>query len=99
FSLAPGGSGRWLVYSTSPAGSTEGGLTGAAGSVLPRLYNRSFGGNPPASIAEPGNHLVYSTQPALAVAPDSKTKVYGTNDPAQTFSATGFVNDDGVLDT
>src|SRR5262249_42007270 len=89
------GAGRWLVYSTSPAGSTENGLTGAAGSALPRLYDRTFAGNPPASITEPGNHLIYSFQPTLT--PDSKTKVYGNNDPAQTF--TGFVSDDGVTDT
>ena len=30
---------------------------------------------------------------------DDKTKVYGTNDPAQTFSVVGFVSDDGVTDT
>ncbi|MGH8699684.1 MAG: beta strand repeat-containing protein, partial [Burkholderiales bacterium] len=92
------GPGRWLVYSTSPAGSTENGLVGAAGSALPRLYNRTFGGTPPASITEPGNHLIYSAQPALTVTPDDKSKVYGANDPAQTYGASGFVNDDGVLD-
>jgi hypothetical protein len=92
------GPGRWLVYSTSPAASTENGLTGAAGSALPRLYNRTFGGNPPASVTEPGNHLIYSAQPALTIAPDNQSKIYGANDPAQTFVAAGFVNDDGVLD-
>jgi len=102
-SVGPGalnpGSGRWLVYSTSPAGSTENGLTGVAGSALPRLYNRTFGGNPPASITEPGNHLIYSAQPALTVTPDDKSKVYGVNDPAQTYVAVGFVTDDSVTDT
>lgn len=93
------GAGRWLVYSTSPAGSSENGLTGTAGSALPRLYGRTFAGNPPASVAEPGNHLIYSSTPNLTVTPDDKTKIYGTNDPAQTFAAVGFVTDDGVTDT
>jgi hypothetical protein len=92
------GPGRWLVYSTSPGGSTENGLVGAAGSALPRLYNRTFAGDPPASITEPGNHLLYSVQPTLTVTPDNKSKVYGADDPVQTFVAAGFVNDDGVLD-
>lgn len=95
--LVPG-AGRWLVYSTSPAGSTENGLTGAAGSTLPRLYGRTYAGDPPASIAS-GNHLVYSFQPTLAVTPDNKTKVYGSNDPVQTYGAAGHVVDDGVTDT
>ncbi|HSC07494.1 MAG TPA: MBG domain-containing protein [Steroidobacteraceae bacterium] len=93
------GPGRWLAYSTSPAGSTENGLVGAAGSALPRLYNRTFAGDPPASITEPGNHLIYSIQPTLTVTPDNKSKIYGADDPAQTFVAAGFVNDDGVLDS
>jgi hypothetical protein len=93
------GAGRWLVYSTSPAGSTENGLTAAAGSAMPRLYGRTFAGNPPASVTEPGNHLIYSATPNLTVTADDKTKVYGTNDPAQTFAAVGFVSDDGVTDT
>ena len=92
------GAGRWLVYSTSPAGSTEGGLTAAASSTLPRLYNRTIGGDPPASITEPGNHLIYSSQPNLTVTPDSKGKTYGANDPAQTHATVGFVSDDGVTD-
>jgi hypothetical protein len=91
------GAGRWLVYSTSPAGSTEGGLTAAAGSTLPRLYGKTFSGDPPASIAS-GNHLVYSSQPTLTVTADSKTKVYGADDPSQTYTASGYINDDGVTD-
>ena len=93
------GAGRWLVYSTSPAGSTENGLTAAAGSALPRLYGRTFAGNPPGSITEPGNHLIYSAAPTLTVTPTSLSKAYGTNDPAQAFSGVGFVSDDGVTDT
>jgi hypothetical protein len=93
------GAGRWLVYSTSPAGSTENGLTGAAGSAMPRLYNRTIAGNPPGSISEPGNHLIYSATPNLTVTSENKSKVYGADDPAQTYVAMGYVSDDGVTDT
>src|SRR6185436_12503062 len=64
-----------------------------------RLYGRTFAGNPPTSVTEPVNHLIYSATPNLTVTADDKTKVYGTNDPAQTFSVVGFVSDDGVTDT
>lgn len=93
------GTGRWLVYSTSPAGSTENGLTAAAGSAQPRLYNRTFSANPPATITQPGNHLIYSTQPAYTVTADNKSRAYGDANPALTFSASGLVTDDGVTDT
>ncbi len=92
-------SGRWLAYSTSPAGSTENLLTGAAGSAQPRLYNRTFAANGPGTISEPGNHLIYSTQPTLNVAANGATRAYGDANPAFTFSTSGFITDDGVTDT
>jgi hypothetical protein len=95
FSVLNPGSGRWLVYSTSPGGSFENGLTGVADPSLPRLYGRTY----PGTVAESGNHLLYSARPTLAVTPDNKTKVYGADDPAQTYEGTGFDNDDGVIDT
>lgn len=95
--VTPGG--RWLVYSTSPAGSTEGGLTAIAGSALPRLYNRTFLANGPETILEPGNHLIYSEQPTLAITADDKSRLYGDADPTFTYSSSGFVSDDGVTDT
>jgi hypothetical protein len=95
--LSVPGSGRWLVFSTSPAGSIENGLTGAAGSAMPRLYNRTFASYPP--VAESGNHLIYSSPQSLTVTPDNKSKVYGANDPAQTYTAAGYITDDGVTDT
>jgi hypothetical protein len=93
------GGGRWLVYSTSPAGSTEGGLALAAGSALPRLYNRTYAANGPGTITEPGNHLIYSTQPTLTVIADPATRAYGAANPAFTFATSGFVTDDGFTDT
>ncbi|MCC6209871.1 MAG: hypothetical protein IT513_02395, partial [Burkholderiales bacterium] len=92
-------SGRWLVYSTSPGGSTEGGLAGAAGSAQPRIYNRNFAANPPATIAEPGSHLVYSVQPSVTVTANNASRPYGDPNPAFSASFSGFVNDDGVLDS
>ena len=90
--------GRWLVYSTSPLGSIENGLTAVAGSTLPRLYNKTYAGNAPGTI-DAGNHLIYSAQPTLTVTADNKTRVYGAVNPEFTSTITGFVVDDGVTDT
>ncbi len=91
--------GRWLIYSTSPEGSTENGLTAAAGSSLPRLYNRTLAMNSPASISEPGNHLIYSAQPQLVIAAVDRVRNYGNANPAFRYTQGGFVVDDGVADT
>ncbi|HMP01703.1 MAG TPA: YDG domain-containing protein, partial [Gemmatales bacterium] len=50
------GSGRWLVYSTSPANDTLGGLTSDA-----TVYSATFSGYPPASVSESGNVFLYSS--------------------------------------
>ena len=97
-SATPISASRWLVYSTSPAGSTENGMTAAAGSTSPRLYNKTFSGNPPQTIAT-GNHLIYSAQPTLIVKADDKSRLYGGTNPAFTTTISGFVSDDGVTDT
>jgi filamentous hemagglutinin family protein len=90
--------GRWLVYSTSPAGSTENGLTAVAGSTSPRLYNRTYAGNAPATIIA-GNHLVYSTQPTVLVTAGNQTRLYGDANGAFTATISGaFLTDDGVTD-
>jgi hypothetical protein len=92
-------SGRWLVYSTSPAGSTENGLTAAAGSAQPRLYNRTYAANGPGTITQPGNHLVYSFQPTLNVTADAANRPYGAADPLFTFSVSGLFADAELADT
>lgn len=89
--------GRWLVYSTSPLGSIENGLTAIAGSTLPRLYNKTYADDVPSDIAD-GNHLIYSEQPILTVTAGDKTRVYGADDPEFTSTITGFVDDDDVID-
>ncbi|MDT4332468.1 YDG domain-containing protein [Methylomonas sp. MS20] len=90
--------GRWLVYMHSPSGSTEGGLTGAAGSALPRLYNRTYDGNAPGTIVA-GNHLIYDYQPSLSVDVGNISKTYGDADPSASSAFSGYVNDDGVTDS
>ncbi|MCQ8181739.1 filamentous hemagglutinin N-terminal domain-containing protein, partial [Methylomonas sp. SURF-1] len=89
--------GRWLVYLYSPSGSTEGGLTGAAGSALPRLYNRTYDGNAPGTIVA-GNHLIYAYQPSLSVDVGNISKTYGDADPSASSALSGYVSDDGVTD-
>ncbi len=90
--------GRWLVYSDNWVDSIENGLTAAADSVRPRLYNMSYTDNPPTSI-EAGNHLIYKDQPTVTVTADSQSKVYGDADPHFSYTVTGLVNDDGIIDS
>jgi len=89
--------GRWLVYSDNWLDSIENGLTAAADSVRPRLYNMSYTDNPPASI-EAGNHLIYKAQPTVTVTAESQSKVYGDADPHFSYTVTGLVHDDGIID-
>jgi filamentous hemagglutinin family protein len=84
--------GRWLIYSQNPALDTRGGLV--AGGTLPNLYNRTFNGDPPATVTQPGRHFIYSYQPLLTVTADDKAKVYGDPLPAFTATITGLVNGD-----
>lgn len=92
--------GRWLVYMNSYTTSNEGGLASTAGSALPRLYGRSYGVNPPATISEPGNHLIYQQIPTLTVTADPATRAYGASDPVFTYVMSGsFVTDNGYTDT
>jgi filamentous hemagglutinin family protein len=90
-----GGSGRWLVYSSSPAGDTTGGLT-------PDFYQyaAAIGATPATS----GNAFLYGLAPTLGVSlSGSVNKTYdGTT--AATFSSanapvTGLVNGDTPLVT
>lgn len=89
--------GRWLVYTGSPGGSYEHGLVAAAG-ASPRFYNMTYTGNPPSGIAA-GNHFLYRSQPTLTLGADDQSVTYGDADPSLTYSASGLVNDDGVVDT
>lgn len=89
--------GRWLVYSDNWIDSIENGLTAAADSVRPRLYNMSYTDNAPAAI-EAGNHLIYKAQPNVTVTADTQNKVYGDADPVLSYTVTGLVDDDNIID-
>lgn len=88
--------GRWLTYSIDPAQNT--GTIPAPGNPKPNLYNRTFAGNPPPSITEPGNHHIYSIQPLLTVTADDQAKLYGEPVPVLTASITGLLAGDTAVD-
>lgn len=90
--------GRWLLYSGHWNSTFENGLVAAAGGDMPRLYDRTYAGNPPDTII-PGNHLIYRSRPTLTLSASSASKVYGDADPALAFQVSGLVSDDGVVDT
>jgi filamentous hemagglutinin family protein len=82
------GSGRFLVYSTNPADDTDGGLSAG------HLYDETYTGNPPGSIAAGGNLFLFSYSPVLTFTADGKSKVYGQANPALTYQVAGLVNGD-----
>ena len=51
------GAGRFLVYSTAPFDDTPGGMN--AGS----LFDMTYPGNPPPTIGQPGNQMIYAFDP------------------------------------
>jgi len=83
-------SGRWLVYSSDPASTTEGFTS------YNKLYNKTYAGNPPATISS-GNHFLYSIVPALSVTADDASRTYGSADPVFTYSAVGFIDGDTTV--
>ncbi|MBX9861063.1 MAG: autotransporter-associated beta strand repeat-containing protein, partial [Sphingomonas sp.] len=84
------GGGRFLIYSADWAADTRGGLAGG------NLYNRTFAGNPPGSISQPGSQFIYARQPVLTVTADGATRIYGNANPALSATVTGLVNGDGA---
>jgi hypothetical protein len=80
--------GRFLVYSQDWNIDTRGGLTGN------NLYNRTFAGNPPASISQIGNLFVYALQPILTVTASDASRAYGAANPAFTAMIAGLINGD-----
>ncbi|MDP9196732.1 MAG: filamentous hemagglutinin N-terminal domain-containing protein, partial [Pseudomonadota bacterium] len=88
------GSGRYLVYSTTPNNNTSGGLTG-----FTRLYGKTYAGYGPDSVTETGNVFLYSIIPTLTVTADDKTREYGDANPALTTSYSGFLlgDDESIL--
>lgn len=86
------GSGRFLIYSDTPANTTKGGLAGA------NLYGRTFDANAPASITPTGDRFIYSLTPTLTYTADNQSKTYGTANPTLTFTASGLQSGDTIAD-
>ena len=82
--------GRFLVYSTTPASNTLGGLSGN------NLYARSYAANAPGTISQTGNLFVHSVTPTLTLTADNQTRSYGAADPTFTYSASGLLGGDTV---
>ncbi|WP_132647784.1 YDG domain-containing protein, partial [Rubrivivax gelatinosus] len=95
------GSGRYLVYSTSPSGTTEG-MTG-----YDKHYAQSYSAGSTPAYAASGDWFLYSVAPTLTVTAGSGSSVvYGSGASTPTVSITGFIDGDtvasattGALDT
>ncbi|MGB8436001.1 MAG: MBG domain-containing protein, partial [Burkholderiales bacterium] len=82
------GAGRWIVYSTDPAGNTFNSL--ASGNQA--IWNATYVGNPPATIPA-GNRYVFSTPAALTFTSTDASKVYGNvASVSGNYTVSGFVN-------
>jgi hypothetical protein len=71
--LSTGIGGRWLIYTNDPAAMTSGSL--ASGNLA--LWNKTYGGNPPAGITQSGNRYLFNQAPNLTVTSTSAVKNYG----------------------
>ena len=76
-------SGRWLIYSNTPAGNTFGGLD----SSNTAIWNATYATLPPGSVTAPGNRYLFAIQPTLTFASTNVTKTYGTDATATVASA------------
>lgn len=63
------GAGRWLVYSTNPAGNTFGDLVSGNRAIWGRSY--------PAGVSETGNRYVFSDTGAVTLTTTDASKTYG----------------------
>ena len=84
--IVSSGSGRYLIYASDPATSTEG------FSSYNKHYNQIYAGTTPAYAAS-GNWLLYSLAPTLSVAPSAQTVTYGSS-ASFTPSYIGFIDGD-----
>ncbi len=83
------GGGRWLLYSQSPLEDTKGGLAGYA-----KRYNKSYASYGPGSVVESGNVWMYSIAPAITITADSKSRAFGSANPAFTYQVAGLIDGD-----
>ncbi len=86
------GTGRWLVYSTSPTSNTLGGLTPSF-----KHYGCQYAtGCTDYSIPTTGNGLLYSITPVLSVTPGTAGSVYGSpiSLTGLGYTLTGYIDGD-----
>lgn len=91
--LAPGGNGAWTVFADTWVGEQPGPLAGTG--PTPNLFNCAYGA-PCAATLPAGNHFVYRQQPRVDVAliDPNPARLYGSDNPAFAFTATGLVKGD-----
>ena len=73
--LTSTGNKRWLVYSADPANDTFGNLDSANTAV----WNATYDGTPPASVAQTGNRYLFSYQPTVTFTSTDTSKTYGSD--------------------
>ncbi len=82
------GAGRWVVYSTDPAGNTFNSLV----SGNQAIWNATYSGNPPGTIPA-GNRYVFSTPAALTFTSTDAAKIYGdVANVSGNYTVSGFVD-------
>lgn len=89
------GSGRWLVYSTSPSSDTINGLANNF-----RRFSCAYGGSCPV-VPATGNGFLYSTTPLLTITPDTMNITYGDAPSLNGYgyTVTGYLGGDAAADS
>ena len=83
------GTGRYLIYLDNTANVNKGGLTGG------NLYNRTYAGDPPASIAMGfGDSFIYANRPTLTFKANSFVQTNPNVPINYSYTVTGFVPGD-----
>jgi filamentous hemagglutinin family protein len=93
-SLLTAGGGNWRVFADTWNGEVRGNL--APTQPRPNYYGCTWDSDCSAGIA--GNHFFYRAQPQLTIRADAATRAYGDADPVLSYSGSGLVNGDSLLD-
>jgi hypothetical protein len=83
------GGGRWLIYSSAPAGDTFGSLN----SNNTAIWGATFASLPPASVTRAGNRYLFAQTQTLTITTTNVGKTYGTDATAAVaaaFTPSGF---------
>jgi len=81
--------GRWLVYSGHPDDTTEGITT------YSKRYNTTY---PAAAPVDANNYFLYRVNPTLTITADPISKIYGSANPALTYTVSGLIDGDSFED-